>query len=896
MRLSSLARKRPRPLIRESLLFLAFVALTALMTWPWVLFLRDAVADPGDPYMISWSLWWDYHQTFNDPLRLFHGNVFYPYRYTLAFSENDYGIALLFFPLFALGVRPLTINSLATFLGFAFCGYAAFRLTRTLTGSTGAAWVGGIVFAFIPYRFNLLSHLHYLFAGWIPLLAEALVLYARERSWRRAVWLGTAFLMNALSCITWFIMTLVPLGLTCAYLLARRPELARERVFWVRGGAMLGLASLLLLPFLLPYHWVSKMYGLRWEEWEFAKNSPTLMSWLSAERRTRIWETLGDNVAGAHKLFPGLAAPLLALAALRLGLPLKDGASEPAGPVWRRRAARALEGSIVLALVLAVIGVGFEDVSFRLFGLQILRVGTKTGGHALVFVTLALVARLALGLWSGGATATRADGAAARARAALTGLLREGWRTEAVMIGLIWLVWGFLSSLGANFFLNRWLREYVLLFQSLRIPARWAMICYVGLAVLAGFGACALARRLAAGRGRNYRVVVVAIICAVLIFELRAFPLELSRGAVDPDAVTLRLKETPMRGGLVELPSAEGLLRHRYMLRAADHGRPLVNGHASFVSPLTEEIGAATSRGPITSRFMALLERIPASYLVIHNADVPDERRATYENFLARAVASGRLRFINRFDGRDDLYAVTAVEPEAKQEAPLPFDVAEREWAALIEADPVNLLGGHSEWSQRLFRLYVAAKGRMPRREEFVPMAVRLGRGVVLGFDENETRLRENFRMLADELAGPAKAPAASSRSAKASVAERAGDVAGLDDEAFVEQLLANVGLSAEEGERDALVSVLATGQDTRGGILARLADEARFAARERNRALVVLHFFAYLRRNPDDPPDRNLNGMLHWTNLLERGFPPESLTPAFELSFEYEAIKKKKN
>ena len=33
--------------------------------------LRDAVSDPGDPYMIAWTLWWDYHQTFHDPLHLF---------------------------------------------------------------------------------------------------------------------------------------------------------------------------------------------------------------------------------------------------------------------------------------------------------------------------------------------------------------------------------------------------------------------------------------------------------------------------------------------------------------------------------------------------------------------------------------------------------------------------------------------------------------------------------------------------------------------------------------------------------------------------------------------------------------------------------------------------------
>src|SRR5947209_5241404 len=205
-----------RPAVRELLIFLAFCMLTALMTWPWVLHLRDAVADSGDPYMIAWTLWWDFHQTFHNPLHLFDANVFYPYRYTLAFSENDYGLSLVFFPLFAAGVRTLTVHSIATFLGFAFCGYGAFRLTRTLTGSRGAAWVAGFFFAFLPFRFHLLSHLHYLFAGWIPLLLEALVLFARERSWRRAIWLGAAFLMNALTCVSWFILTLAPLALTAA--------------------------------------------------------------------------------------------------------------------------------------------------------------------------------------------------------------------------------------------------------------------------------------------------------------------------------------------------------------------------------------------------------------------------------------------------------------------------------------------------------------------------------------------------------------------------------------------------------------------------------------------------------------------------------------------------------
>src|SRR5437588_11968232 len=345
--------------------FLGFSFLTIIMTWPWITSLRDYSGDAGDSYLNSWTLWWDYHQTFHDPVHLFDANVFYPYKYTLAFSENDYGIALPFFPLFAAGLRALTVNSIATFLGFAFCGYGAFRLTRTLTGSNGAAWVAGIVFAFVPFRFHVLSHLHYLFAGWIPLLLEALILFARERSWRRAAWLGAAFTMNALSCVSWFIMTLVPLALTAALLIERDGSLKRDRAFWVRGGVALGLAALVLLPFLIPYYIVSVKYGLRWQPWEFALNSPTALNWLAAESRNKLWQNFGAQIPGGHKLFPGLLAPLLALAALRIGdsmredAPTHNGAHDVSQSRRRRRLIIALDLIVVLAALGAALAPGY---------------------------------------------------------------------------------------------------------------------------------------------------------------------------------------------------------------------------------------------------------------------------------------------------------------------------------------------------------------------------------------------------------------------------------------------------------------------------------------------------------------------------------------------------------
>lgn len=913
--LRSVAR---RTFARELLVFLGFCMLTAVMTWPWVLHLRDAVTDRGDPYMIAWTLWWDYHQTFHNPLHLFDANVFYPYHYTLAFSENDYGLSLLFFPLFALGVRTLTVNTVATFLGFAFCGYGAFRLTRTLAGSSGAAWVAGIGFAFVPYRFQVLPHLHYLFAGWIPLLLEALILFARRRSWRRAAWLGAAFLMNGLTCVSWFLMTSVPLALTVVLLFARRPALLRDRDFWVRGAVAVGVAMLALLPFLIPYYIVSVKYGLRWQPWEFELNSPSPIHWLAAEGRNKFWHDFGAKIPGGHKLFPGMLMPLLALVALRVGACLRApsestrGASASKG---LRRLVVALDALIVLALVVAALARGYEDITYRVFGRQVLRLGLRSVNHALAFAFVALCVRLALTLpslirrarhWKESARARRLHKVAEPRNEVSEPRASEG---EAIGVALVWTTWGFLASLGANFVVNRWLHDYVLPFQSLRLPSRWSMICYAGLAVLAGLGASRLATRAArlvprlsgarlAKRMSGARLVtrmseaqpvtgarvsafVFVVVAGALLFELHASPLEIQRGEAEPTELALRLKQTPMKGGLVELPSDDIDSRHFYMLRAADHERPLVNATASFVSPLTDEINRVTGKGPIPSSFIGLLENIPTSYLVVHNERMTPKQAADYETFLARSLASGRLRFVKRFDGGADLYAVTKNEPEARTEAPLPFVPAMHDWAGQIEEDPLNLVAEHRDWSLMLYRLHLAASGSMPRYEEFMRDARALGRDVELNTVEGDEQqqLEENLRALAEEI---------TSRPAFIEKYER------LDDARYVARLLSNAGLGADASMRDSLVSDLASHKRTRAGVLLKIAADADFSAREQDRAEVLLRYFAFFRRNPGDPPDRDMSGFNFWVRDQQHSRDPARLSAAFKDSIEYGRLKSK--
>ncbi|HEX8339040.1 MAG TPA: hypothetical protein VF621_20130, partial [Pyrinomonadaceae bacterium] len=586
---------RVRPL-RELAVASAFCLFTALLTWPYVTRLRDAVVDPGDPYLVTWIMWWDYHQTFRDPLNLFHANTFYPLKYTLAFSEHCYGLALPFFPLFALGLRPLTVHAVAMFLGFALSGYGAYRLARTLTGSEPAAWVAGVAFAFVPYRFHLMSQLVYLFTPWLPLVFEALVLFVRRRGRKRAAWLGFAFFMTGLTSVSFFAFALVPLGL-CGAVLLTRHGLWRDREFWRRGAAALGLAALALVPFMLPYYVVSKLYGFKRSIEEVKANSAWPRHWLSAENRNKLWFGMGESMEGGarFKLFPGLLMLLFSLAALLLVEPSKRRFAEvgvgTAGGV--RRAGGALTGwlsgrlarldaFILFAFAASLLAVGFDRTGY--FGGVF---GYVTSERALAVLTLAVAARV----WVAYPARFRA------ADANFFETLTSPRRCDAFWVGLVLAAVGFLYTLGWNFFFYRICYDLFPVFRNMRVPARGSMFAYLGLALLAGLGVRRLAEVVAARRPRVSARTVCVVACALLLAELNGAPLAFMRGEVYPDAVTLRLKGTEMRGGVVILPAGPDY-NHRYMLRSADHARPLIFGTSGFNSPQEDQIERWTAGGP----------------------------------------------------------------------------------------------------------------------------------------------------------------------------------------------------------------------------------------------------------------------------------------------------------
>ena len=247
-----------------------------------------------------------------------------------------------------------------------------------------------------------------------------------------------------------------------------------------------------------------------------------------------------------------------------------------------------------------------------------------------------------------------------------------------------------------NFFFHRILFEFLPFFKSIRAPVRWAMICYLGLSILAGLGAAHFVKFVGRWRPRVPRKLIYVVLVILILFEQRVAPIEFVHGEADPDAVTLRLKQTPMSGGIVELPAErDNYAYYRYMLRAADHGRPIVTASSSFSPPYVQQIESLTLARPIPDSFMNLLETIPASYLVVHNSFLKAESRYAIESFISRGIAMGRIKFINSYGNQlapDDLYAITRTEPHAQTEVAnrvsASYLVVRQQYRDILRRDP----------------------------------------------------------------------------------------------------------------------------------------------------------------------------------------------------------------
>ncbi|PYS25271.1 MAG: hypothetical protein DMF72_02230 [Acidobacteria bacterium] len=107
----------------------------------------------------------------------------------------------------------------------------------------------------------------------------------------------------------------------------------------------------------------------------------------------------------------------------------------------------------------------------------------------------------------------------------------------------------------------------------------------------------------------------------------------------------------------------------------------------------------------------------------------------------------------------------------------------------------------------------------------------------------------------------------------------------------FVDALNSNAGNPLSPSERDRLVSDLTNNVKTRAQVLRAVAEDQDLVNAEFNRAFVLMQYFGYLRRNPNDPQDTDYTGYDFWLTKLNQfngNYINAEMVKAFISSTEY--------
>ncbi len=165
----------------------------------------------------------------------------------------------------------------------------------------------------------------------------------------------------------------------------------------------------------------------------------------------------------------------------------------------------------------------------------------------------------------------------------------------------------------------------------------------------------------------------------------------------------------------------------------------------------------------------------------------------------------------------------------------------------------------------------------LPRYQEFIRDTQDIGRDVVVGNIGWEQKLEVNTVAFLNDFIARAEF--------------QANFPAQLTEAQYVDKLNTMTGGALSQAERNELVNGMIAGLETRATVLRKVAEDADFSAAEFTRAFVLMQYFGYLRRNPDQAPDSDFSGYDFWLgklNQLGGDFRRAEMVKAFINSTEY--------
>ena len=596
---------------------LLYVALTLMLAYPLTRHPASTVLPmTSDTDLYLWTLEWDVHALTHQPLAIFDANIYYPFRHTLAYSENLIGSALIAAPVLWLTGNPVLALNMVALLSCVLCGVGAYVLARRVGIGPLAATLAGIVFAFAPPRFFRLGQLHLTTVQWVPFCLAFVHAYLDSGRRQDLWWASAFFTAQVLTSAHGAVFSVVAVFGLLAWRAALRDPMIR--LAHLRDVVLPALCAVALSAIVFfPYRTVQREMGLRRSLEEATYFSPNLTSFLASP--THLHTFLLSHLTGASIppdasafLFPGYLTLALAAAGVWMSVaPSPSRARKEPGRVLDR-VAHGLEiaviASIAVASALALAG----GARLRYGGNVVLSARNPWRAWvvcaAVVAFRAALLRRVPLDL---------------RARPRAWVLRFRRWsdinrRNDVVFYALLAFVTLWLS-LGPPFGLYRLVFDWPG-FSFIRVPSRFTILTVLALAILAAAGFERLTARLA----ERKRIVAASVAAFVLVVEFFAAPLNAVPYSIDIPAVDCWLAGRPTPFVVAEVPLARpndvvawARRQSTYMLHSMAHWQKTIHGYSGMQPALHDALYAQLLNFP-DEPVLARLASMGVTYVVVH--------------------------------------------------------------------------------------------------------------------------------------------------------------------------------------------------------------------------------------------------------------------------------------
>ena len=663
--------------------FLTYSVISLVLTWPLARGLgSDVPGDLGDSLLNMWILSWGAEhlpQLLTGGMswtQFWDANIFHPAPLGLALSEHLFGQVLQILPVYWLTGNIILCYNLLFISTFVLAAYGTYLLVYDLTGDRRAAFVAGLVYGFLPYRIASVPHLQVMSSQWMPFALWGLNRFVTTNSYKALVGGTAALVMQNWSC-GYYLLYFAPFA--PLFVLHRMWSLGTLRNVRTWLGLLAAAVGTLVLtlPFLIPYTQAQQQFGFERPFGEVVRFSANVWSYVTASESLWLFgKALRYYPHGEGETFVGFVPWLLALVALiaLVAAPGSDPEQEvkrgltPPSPLWKR-ALIVLLAVVVITQFIAVV----SAVVFGGFNVDVLAVPIRARSPQ----------RL---LWQFAAAAALLLMVSPRTRVTTMRAARSPLSFFAVATVLaMWLSLGPVPKAGdalvSGFGLYGIFYEYVPGFNGVRVPARYAMIAGLFLAVMAGYGMAAIVRGGQTPRHSilGVRPLAVGVIALLILIEGAAIPLPMNgtwgQNEATPPArvfppgspghrvlgegvppVYAAVAALPAGSAITEFPFGDAAWEIRYVYYSAAHWKPITNGYSGSFPP---DYSARVARlkdvtiNPAAS-WQSLLDS-GSSHVVLHPVAFANPVHSTTVQTWLEAHGA---RLVATFDDKDALYAI----------------------------------------------------------------------------------------------------------------------------------------------------------------------------------------------------------------------------------------------